>query len=158
MPGKVGSFQTLQEMKRLIIEAVQSQKPRQAALDLIRSNYVLNPSIFVEALRNWILLHVTIIDEFEELAISPQMMIDQIESTGMSAGDCDDIAMLSAAMLVSVGAEAQLCACFPQSDGTYGHVFCRYRFPGMIWSDFDPTIGYNKPHYPDDTLTVDIIS
>jgi hypothetical protein len=159
LPGEWGAKQTLSEMKRLTVEAIQSQVPRQLALQLIGNGSVRNPSIFVDILKRWVLMHVTIVDEFEELLISPIVMISEIVQLGKSAGDCDDIAMLSAAILASIGAQVRLQARFKQSDGSYAHVFCQYMFPyDQGWFDFDPTIGYIPTVYTGETLTEDIIS
>jgi transglutaminase-like putative cysteine protease len=146
-------------MKRLTIEAIHSQAPRQVALELIRGAHVADPSLFVDALRNWLLIHVDVIDEFEELLISPVLMLDDIDKNGRTGGDCDDIAMLAASILSSIGALTRFAACFPQSDGSYAHVFVQYKFPrDADFQDFDATIGYETPVYPADVLTVDVIS
>ncbi len=145
-------------MKALIINSVYSQKPRQVATDLIRSETVSNPTIFTQALKNWLSIHVDIVDEFEELLIGPERMIDEIWGSGRAFGDCDDVAMLAAAILASIGASVQLVAAFPQPDGSYAHVFVRYRFPHEPdYSDFDPTIPF-RGVYPPEVLTVDIVS
>jgi len=141
------------------IEAIQSQAPRAVAVELIRAEYVADPELFVRALMNWLLITVTIFDEFEELLISPIIMLDEIERRGSTFGDCDDVAMLGASILASAGALCRLTACFPQDDGSYGHVIVQYKFPRQEdFRDFDPTIGYNWGAYPADTLSVDIIS
>ena len=158
-PGEWGAKQTLAEMKRLVLEALQSQIPRTFALSLIGSGCIRNPDIFVSIFKRWILLHVTIVDEFEELLISPSVMIQQAVNSGQTYGDCDDIAMLAAAILSSIGAQTRLQARFKQPDGSYGHVFCQYLFPYETeWRDFDPTIGYCNFAYDGETLVEDIIS
>lgn len=160
LTGRAGANQTLDEMKRLTVEAIHSQAPRQLALELFRAPCIADPSLFVDAFLNWILIHVDIVDEFEELLISPCRILAEVEAGGRSMGDCDDMAMLSASVLASVGAMARLVACWPNPDGSFQHVFCQYKFPRSDnWRDFDPTRGYNQPDYPtNDLLIVDIIS
>jgi transglutaminase-like putative cysteine protease len=147
-------------MKRLTIEAIHSQAPRYAALDLMRVEWVENPEIFAQALFNWILVRITIVDEFEELLISPIRLLAEIDRKGHAAGDCDDIAMLGASMLASVGAITRFAAVVPQPDGSFSHVIVQYRWKrDAPWVDFDPTIGYARGEYDkNDTLCVDIIS
>jgi hypothetical protein len=146
-------------MRRLVVESIQSQVPRTFALSLIGSGSACNPDIFVSILKNWVLLHVTIVDEFEELLISPSVMIRDAVANGQAYGDCDDIAMLAAAILSSIGAATRLQARFKQPDGSFGHVFCQYQFPYRDeWLDFDPTIGYMNIAYSGETLIEDIIS
>jgi hypothetical protein len=157
-PGKAGALQTLTEMKRLIIEAIHSQFPRQAAIELIQSSFVPYPEIFVSALRIWIEKYVTIIDEFEELLISPIYMIQKIMVSGQAFGDCDDVAMLSASILASIGARVRLLAVFPQEDGSFAHVITQYSFErDSEWKDFDGTIPFIG-EYPEKTLALEIIS
>jgi hypothetical protein len=159
LPGEWGARQTLSEMKRLIVEAIQSQVPRKLALDLLGWGRARNPETFVGILKRWILIHVTVVDEFEELLISPLEMIKDICQNGRTAGDCDDIAMLSASLLASMGAQTRLQARFRQPDGSFAHVFCQYMFPYQnCWSDFDPTIGFMTTVYSGDTLIENIIS
>ena len=146
-------------MKELIIEAIQSQEPRRVIDDLIRGGFSLSPADLAYAVRSWLIRHVILVDEFEEVLISPRIMLNNINDLGTATGDCDDMAMLAASLLASAGAQIQLVACFPQPDGSYGHVFCRYQFPNQNgFVDFDPTIGYNVPNYPADVLTLDVIS
>lgn len=146
-------------MSRLVIEAIQSQIPRSVAENLLGTGTIRNPDTFVAILKRWLLTYVTIVDEFEELLISPMVMIDSINSRGQAFGDCDDIAMLAASILASIGALTRFQARFRQPDGSFAHVFCQYKFPyDPEWSDFDPTIGYIQTQYSGETLIQDIIS
>ncbi len=82
-----------------------------------------------------------IIDEFEELLTSPLLMLAEIEATGRASGDCDDLAMLSASILASIGADVRFIAVGELEDGGFSHVFTQYRFPEWPdWIDFDVTI------------------
>lgn len=153
-------MQTLREMRRLTIEAIQTQIPRQKALDLMRGFMPADPGVFADVLRNWFLIVVGIVDEFEEVLISPLAMLREIAEKGNTFGDCDDAAMLAAAMLASVGASVRFAAVNRNPDGSYAHVFCQYRFPRADdWIDFDPTLGYDRPQYDEtDMVTMDIVS
>ena len=102
---------------------------------------------------------MVIVDEFEEVCISPLVMINEIAETGRSAGDCDDIAMLAASLIAGIGAQVRFEARFPQPDGSFGHVFCQYKFPEQDdFADFDPTIGYMKTDYNGPVLREDVVS
>jgi len=105
-----------------------------------------NPSMIVRALQNWILLHVDIVDEFEEVLISPVVLIQLIDAQGRAMGDCDDIAMLAASVIASAGAETWFIALDPAADGSYGHVAVAYAFPSdQEFYIFDPTIASIRP-------------
>jgi hypothetical protein len=155
----MGAIQTLTEMRRLTIEAIQSQKPRQIALEQMHYSYAANTRALVQALFNWLLVRVTIIDEYEELLISPLIMISEIEKNGRTGGDCDDVAMLSASLLGSVGAAVRFRAVQELDDGSFAHVFTEYKFPrDKDFSIFDLTIGYNQIRIDYGSITMDVIS
>lgn len=140
-PGRAGAIQTLQEMKRLTIEAIQSQRPREIIVSLIHHSYVQNPDLLAAALDHWLRLRFTVIDEFEELLRSPIVCLDEIELLGRTSGDCDDAAMLSAALLGSAGALINFRCIEIQPDGSYGHVLTQYKFPRRLeWQPFDITV------------------
>ncbi len=139
--GKQGALQTLQEMKRLTIEAIQSQLPRDIVVSLIHHSYVHNPDLLVAALDHWLRLRFTIIDEFEELLRGPLLCLQEIELLGRTSGDCDDAAMLGAALLGSSGALIRFRCIEPQADGSFSHVLAQYKYPRRAeWSNFDITV------------------
>lgn len=151
-------MQTLHEMKRLTLRAIHSQIPRQAAEELLYFDASRNPESFADALRRWIIMHVDIVDEFEELLQGPELLITRIFENGKAYGDCDDVAMLAASMLASMGADVRFIAVDEQMDGSFGHVFVQYMFPRMeSWRKFDPTIPYD-PVINDRFLTMNVIS
>jgi transglutaminase-like putative cysteine protease len=146
-------------MKRLTVEAIHSQLPRYAAINLISGASIGNPELFVRALVLWIINRVKVVDEFEELLISPKIMLEEIGRQGYTAGDCDDMAMLAASMLASVGADVRFRAVYPLPDGSYRHVIVEYLFPGQPdWQSIDPRAGIGQKSYPEDSLTMDVIS
>jgi hypothetical protein len=154
----MGAEQTLKEMKRLTIEAIHSQIPREAVIDIMGSGFVKDPATLVALVRRWLRIHFVIIDEFEELLTSPILMIEKIKRDGSAFGDCDDISMLGASLLCSAGILCRFAALFPQEDGSFAHVIVQYRFSYMDpWQDFDATINF-IPEYPSDILTEEIIS
>ena len=127
-------------------------------MNLISGEAAEDPEMFAALLKRFIRMHVTIVDEFEELLISPVILLNEIWRKGRSAGDCDDIAMLAASVLASVGAQVNFKAVFPQPDGSYAHVIIEYCFPRQgVWKDFDATIP-GDPVYPPDFLIEEIVS
>lgn len=102
-------------------------------------------------------MFVSLADEFEELLISPCRLLLEIQKNGTAFGDCDDISMLAASMLASMGARVRFAAVFPQEDGSYSHVIVQYAFPNQDWRDFDGTISFN-PEYPPDMITEEVES
>jgi transglutaminase-like putative cysteine protease len=145
-------------MKRLTLEAIHSQLPRQAVHSLLIYTSPADPPTFAAAVRNWILTCVDVVDEYEELLQSPAVLIAQIARDGRATGDCDDVAMLSASLLASLGAHTRFAAVNRAPDGSYEHVFVQYRFPRMeSFVDFDPTLGYTRPEYDvTDMIVLDV--
>lgn len=159
MGGRAGALQSLSEMKRLTVEAIQSQKPRDIVIGLFNWQYIENPEMFAMALYNWLKARLVIIDEFEELLQSPNILINQIQATGRAFGDCDDTAMLAASILASAGALVRFRAIEPAPDGSFGHVLTEYRFPRTdTWRVFDLTVPGNLVDTGGESVTMDIIS
>lgn len=154
----MGAEQTLREMLRLTIEAIHSQQPRMIAVSLIGDHGAEDPEIFVDVLRGWLRTHITIVDEFEELLQSPILMIDEVRKNGVAYADCDDVSMLAASIIASIGGLVRYAAVFPQPDGSFSHVIVQYKFPRQAaWRNFDATIDF-RGTYPPDMLLMDVIS
>jgi len=98
---------------------------------------------YIQAIRHFIEIHVRIVNEPEELLVSPLRMLWEIELVGYTSGDCDDIAMLIAAFFGAVGIEARFKAIMKTSEGWYQHVFTEYRLQThkhmQIWRSCDPS-------------------
>jgi transglutaminase-like putative cysteine protease len=134
-------IQTLEQMRKLTVEAIQSQAPRSVIVNLIHRSYLKNPEMLAAALDRWIRLRFTVIDEFEELLISPIILLRDIRDKGQCAGDCDDCAMLSASLLASAGSMVRFRCTGDNGNGTYSHVFVQYKFPRRDeWNNFDATV------------------
>jgi hypothetical protein len=145
-------------MAVLTRRAIESQAPRRILGTLLRGT-VRDYQMIVAALLQWILIHVDIVDEFEETLVSPTVMIHEIEIQGTTRGDCDDVAMLGAAILAAAGAWIEFLAIGEQEDGSFSHVLIRYQFPNQDEALlFDPTCGYNLPIVKGNFLTQELSS
>jgi len=145
-------------MKRLTIQALQSQPIRKQAESLVYYDLASNPHDFARIVSGWIRRHIVIVDEFEEYLQSPIILVDEIREQGRAFGDCDDVAMLGAALLGSLGAFVRFRAIDEQTDGSFGHVFTEFAFPrDQQYYPFDPTINC-LPVWEGNSITVDIIS
>lgn len=86
--------------------------------------------------------------------IKDQFGIERLQSPDVTiqlgSGDCDDHAILSAAMLLSIGIPARLrvVALNPNQPDVFNHIFTEY-FDGRAWKSFDTTLkafaGYPIP-------------
>lgn len=62
-------------------------------------------------------------EENEEIVRTPEFMVQDWETLGYIEGDCDDIAVLVAALLRSLGAQVRLTAIQSTTPEEYDHVF-----------------------------------
>ncbi|MCP5101886.1 MAG: transglutaminase domain-containing protein [bacterium] len=141
-------------MKQQVRESLSYPTLRRLAVQITATSQAPNLIEQVRAIDSWVRLRVTIYSEYQEVLIAPLQMIREIEETGRTVGDCDDTAMLTAALLASVGFRVRFKAVHPMPDGSYGHVFTEY-FIGPGWRPIDVTIrGF--PVYNDDWLTLEV--
>jgi transglutaminase-like putative cysteine protease len=111
---------------------------RRKSLDLMGSVYATRPSDYVEAVRNFVGSSVLLVGEPDELIISPRLMLANIEDSGRIYGDCDDAAVLVAALLYGIGIPVRFKAINQAADGSYQHVFAEYNLGGG-WMALDTT-------------------
>lgn len=83
-------------------------------------------------------------EEREVLRTIP-FMLDQIQDTGSTEGDCDDMATLAGALCLSRGILARYTAICSESPLEYDHVFCEARI-GTNWIPIDPTVPYGTTY------------
>lgn len=145
-------------MKRLTIQAIYSPEVRSKAKSFLYFDGALGPHDYVNIVAGWIRRHIIIVDEFEEFLQSPIVLLDEIKQTGRAYGDCDDVAMLGAALLAIIGALVRFRAIGEQPDGSFAHVFVEYSFPrDAVWFPFDVTIR-GIPVYNGASITKNVIS
>ena len=59
-----------------------------------------------------------------ELLQDPVMVIDQIENQGFSSGDCDDMSLLIATLLLSIGHNPKFkCVRYQSLTGNFNHIY-----------------------------------
>lgn len=74
-----------------------------------------------------------------ELVKSPRALLSEIARDGRGAGDCDDQAVLLAALLRSLGFATRFLAVSQRADGDLHHVLCAVQF-GRGWLTLDPIL------------------
>jgi transglutaminase-like putative cysteine protease len=150
--GRHGTTEVLAHMARLVRESAREPAVRQMALDLVRSVYASRYADVVWGLKNFFMRHFRFIDEPDEMITAPSRLLRAIREAGAAWGDCDDAAVLAAAMLYSLGFAVRFRAVIEQPDGSFGHVFAEYKAPdSQVWLIFDPTVPY-RPQYESSLL------
>lgn len=93
----------------------------------------------VHAINEWLMEHFQFLRDpcAVEVLRSPLSYLDDIARTGRAIGDCDDAAMLAAAMGMSVGIPAAFVAlAFFSQDAPFSHVITEFRTSrGIMKSD-----------------------
>jgi len=139
-------------MARLVRESAREPLVRHMSVDLVRSVYASHYADVVWGLKNFFMRHFRFIDEPDEMIAAPSRLLRAIREAGAAWGDCDDAAVLAAAMLYSLGFGVRFRAVIEQPDGSFGHVFAEYKAPdSSLWLIFDPTVPF-RPTYDSSLL------
>jgi len=133
--GTAGTSQTLARMAELTRQAQLDPIVRTAALRLWPASG--KPVEFGAQVRAWVRRNVRYVGEFYETLTPPDWMLHQMESGGRAFGDCDDMAMLAAALIACLGFPVRFTAVKPEGSGDYVHVFAEMN-DGPNWYMVDP--------------------
>lgn len=79
-----------------------------------------------------------------ELLRTPRVLLQDWDSTGEAAGDCDDAAILGASLAVASGYPVRFVVLGFDPHGPYGHVYAE-AWNGSRWVDFDVTRPFQFP-------------
>ena len=145
--GDVGVHQTIALMKTLVNgpEGVRSPDVRQAALDAVRGSE--RGISEIDAVFNYVRDNIEFRGEYGETLQTPKMTLYY------GAGDCDDQAVLQAALLNSLGFQTRfLVMALRTSPDDYSHVYTEVfdRRSGG-WVPVDTTVARSWPGWmPDD--------
>ena len=143
--GDDGTVATLREMARLVREDVIHPLVRELAASIIKPIGVFDTLAWCEAIRAWCAAYVQFVRDpsDRELLHSPEAMVRQWRETHRILGDCDDAAILAAALAVSVGCRARfVAAAFLDKRNPFGHVWAEIAPPtgtGDGWIECDVT-------------------
>jgi hypothetical protein len=100
-------------------------------------------SLYPRLIRDWIGEHTTFLADptHAEALHDPGWMVDQILTAGLVQVDCDDVAMLAAAMGLSIGLRARFVIVgFGSPSAPYRHVWTELAdASGVRWLPVDPT-------------------
>lgn len=132
-------------MRSLTREDAAETSVRNQSVSMNTGVWGSSPFSFVCGMESWIRDQVRIVSEPEEILKRPALMVAEIRRWGFSYGDCDDVAMLAAALALAIGIGARFRAIQPQRDGSMGHVFAECHLGGGEWIPVDATL----PHIPE---------
>jgi len=165
--GLSGNKKTVKEMIRAARKTAALPIIRECAIHILNS-YGVNSMNYKDeciAIGDWVKKNVRYVRDPEdiELLTDPVTMIDKI-SRGIARGDCDDMALLIATLLLSIGHQPFFrCVRYRSNTGNYNHIYVvcyeknRQTRPERIVLDaiikWKP-MGYEVPHASGDEFKV----
>ena len=139
--GDLGSFQTVAKMRQLVNASLADPAVIETARSVVALCVPRDYDCRAQAIRTWLADHF----QFEsdprgvELVASPRYMLEQIARRYYVQGDCDDAAVLGAALGKAVGLKAQFVIVgFNRQGAPFSHVFAILRGSSR-WFSLDVT-------------------
>lgn len=132
--GKSGVRETLRKMVKWVREYRVSPRVRQQALAIVGRVPQKRWIDEAEAVRRWVASNIRYTRDVAgvETLQTPDVTLR------LRHGDCDDHAMLVAALLESIGAETRMVA-IGAEPGQFDHVYAEVLIPGMGWLSAETT-------------------
>ncbi len=125
--GKAGNMQTLRMMKKVARERAGHPVVRKLALNILNYYGVQSHHYADEAraIGRWVQEKIRYVKDpngIEQLH-DPLTLIDQVQQ-GIARGDCDDMALLTAALLMSIGHSPKYrCVRYKTKFGHFNHIY-----------------------------------
>lgn len=141
--GDAGTYATLQAMRHLARRDSLDPQMRMAASQAVRGVPGAFGTEHSRILRDWITDRTSFLADptYAEALHAPAWQIRQILTRGVLGVDCDDVAMLAAAMGLSIGLRARFVIVgFTLPNAPFRHVWCDLASAeGGPWVTIDPT-------------------
>lgn len=142
--------QTLSRMADLTRDAVTYQETRDAAEMIHQMSFGDNFYSFPQTVKAWLTNRYVFTSDPGEMLIHPLKQLADIQARGVVYGDCDDVAMLAASLLASMGYQVRFKAIILAPDGSFRHVFTEWNAGGegsaAVWMAVDP-MASGEPQY-----------
>lgn len=142
-PGDDGTAATLQYMAQLALRGAVTPACRGVAARCVLGSG-RDPLFHARLLRDWVDRHTEFLADptHAEGLTPPEKLVSVIASSGIAQCDCDDVAMLAAALGVAIGLRARfvVVAFGGGPSPAFAHVWCDLAGPdGAQWLSVDPT-------------------
>lgn len=138
-------------MAELTRDSLQWPILRDESITLLNTFHATGPADYARSVRAFVRGHMTLYNEGEELLIHPGQALTDLRERGMLWGDCDDAAMLAAALLLVQGIAVRFKAIEQRTTGDFAHVFLEYQMAGK-WIPMDPTSSAIPVYAPGDFI------
>ena len=140
--GDPGTFAVLERMRELATVRAVSPLVRTTAIDAIDGERPRDTVGQIRALRDWLERRVRYLDDPDtsELLHDPEIVLETIARDGVARIDCDDAAMLGAALGKSIGRPARFVViAFSGPDAPFEHVWAELADDDGEWHELDIT-------------------
>ena len=119
------------ELQRMLTDGIRSPEVRAMAIEI--TQYADDS---ISAIHDWIKANIPYVSDpaKRELFIAPRRLLE-MQQQGIAGGDCDDLALLSASMLSSIGYETRL-ALLDTGSGEFDHAIAQVKSENG-WVNFD---------------------
>jgi hypothetical protein len=126
-------------MAELTRQSLTDYRIRNLSTKLLHLFYATTYIEWVQSVHAHMQTVFSFVGEPDEMLMTPSRMMDELDARSMIFGDCDDVAMLIAALAISIGLQARFRAVFESEDGYFQHVFAEVKLPDERWIEIDPT-------------------
>lgn len=126
-PGEKGNLQTIEVMKKLARKSSGHPRVKLQAIEIL-NQYLVEPNNYLDesfAIGDWVKNHIRYVKDadFIEQLTHPLTMLDLIYQ-GRARGDCDDMSLLIATLLLSIGHTPLFRAVrYKHENGPYNHIY-----------------------------------
>lgn len=139
----LGTFLTLANMRAMVVRDYMRPEVRLTATDIVRGYGGQDGFAQAHAIREYVEQHTEFLrdPDMVEMLHAPVWQLQQIRKRGLVQVDCDDVAMLAAALGKAVGLRARFVAVgFHHVGAPYRHVWAELS-PRAVnaWVDVDTT-------------------
>lgn len=140
--GDAGTQSTLSQMARLVDRGAVTPDVRRVAASLALGTG-RDAALQARLIRDWVDTHTEFLADptNAEALTPPEQLITLIRSDGLVQVDCDDVAMLSAALAMSIGLRARfVVVAFGQGpQDPFAHIWTEIAGSSDQWTVVDPT-------------------
>lgn len=147
--GDWGTYSTISEMRRVANAALMQPDVIQVANELVEGDPVNNPTAYITSIRRFLSNKVSFVPDpiGVELLRTPRALLGDIARRGFTQGDCDDVAVLGAALGKAVGVPARFSVVgFHGPQGPLRHVWTDLLDrPHERWRELDTTRPVEMP-------------
>ena len=150
--GEAGTAQTIARMRQLVDEALHDPSIVRLAKDIVRNVPAFDEAGEAQAIYNWVSTHI----RFTKDVVNKELLYAPTDLLKVGAGDCDDISMLMATLLMAIGYPARMVtvAANATAPDQFSHVYVEAEVPAgsgqwiaMDAARPDSMFGFEPPVY-----------